>query len=67
MQAFVISRSVSFPGGKSGLMTSTVGCARSSASLPADATTVTPWLCAYRIARWAALKSARWPALLRQL
>ena len=66
-QLLWISRSSAVPGGSSGLVTSRVGCEMSSESLPAEATTVTPWLCAYLIARCSAFQIACWVLSLRQL
>jgi len=66
-QALVISRSCSLPGGKSGLMVSTVGCDRSVLLLPSDATTTVPLDCAKRIARRSAFQMARCPASFLQL
>src|SRR3954454_21929454 len=66
-QAFVISRSCGPFGSSSGLVTSLVGCDTSSESLPADATTVTPWFWANLIARCSAFQIACCSASLRQL
>jgi hypothetical protein len=51
----------------SGLVASTVGCARSSDWLPSAATTSVPWDWANSIARRSATQIARCPASLRQL
>ena len=59
MQELSTVRGYSEPGGKSGLVRSSVGLPRSVWPLPMEAIGVTPWALAKLIARWVATRTVR--------